>query len=339
MSLIKVKSRGTDNVTGRRNLVKNGAMQIAQRGTQTGQGSGNAYSAVDRFQITSAATNGRLTTSQSTDAPAGFSKSLQLVCTTADAAIAAGEFTRIRHRIEGQDLQHIEKGTSGAKQVTLSYHAKASTAGVIIVEFQDADNNRLSSVAHSITTSYQKFTHTFPADTTGEIIDSVNTGATISWVLHAGSNYTSGTLGSAFTTGVDANKAVGQTFSIFAATSRQFNLSGVQLEVGDSASDFEHRSFGEELSLCQRYFTDCDKWFTQGYGYSSGSDGAGSSLMFPTTMRAAPTISQSGGNDGGSSSGFSINYITTTGCSPEAYNTGSGQSVWYFVDITASAEL
>ena len=290
MSLIKVKSRGTDNVTGRRNLVKNGAMQIAQRGTQTGQGSGNAYSAVDRFQITSAATNGRLTTSQSTDAPAGFSKSLQLVCTTADAAIAAGEFTRIRHRIEGQDLQHIEKGTSGAKQVTLSYHAKASTAGVIIVEFQDADNNRLSSVAHSITTSYQKFTHTFPADTTGEIIDSVNTGATISWVLHAGSNYTSGTLGSAFTTGVDANKAVGQTFSIFAATSRQFNLSGVQLEVGDSASDFEHRSLGEELSLCQRYFQ-----VTQNF-IGNGHSGAGAVGIITLTgeMRATPSFSQNG---------------------------------------------
>ena len=90
---------------GRRNLVINGAMQVAQRGAQTGQGGSSAYSAVDRFQITSAGTNGRLTSSQSTDAPTGFSNSLQLVCTTADTSIAANEFTRIRHRMEGQNLQ------------------------------------------------------------------------------------------------------------------------------------------------------------------------------------------------------------------------------------------
>jgi len=327
MTLIKVKSRGTDNVTGRRNLVKNGAMQIAQRGTQTGQGSGNAYSAVDRFQITSSGTNGRLTTSQSTDAPAGFSKSLQLVCTTADTSIAAGEFTRIRHRIEGQDLQHIEKGTSGAKQVTLSYHAKASTAGVIIVEFQDADNNRLSSVAHSITTSYQKFTHTFPADTTGEIIDSVNTGATISWVLHAGSQYTSGTLGSAFTTGADANKAVGQTFSIFAATSRQFNLSGVQLEVGSAASDFEHRSVGEELALCQRYFQDLN-FNSQGYPPTSGYFHC--QVTFPTTMRATPTGTITDGSKSGTSGSATIaTSISESACRVENQTSGNNARAYH----------
>ena len=147
---------------GRRNLVINGAMQVAQRGAQSGQGGSSQYTAVDRFVLASTGTNGRLTSSQSTDAPAGFANSLQLVCTTADTSIAAGEFTRIRHRMEGQNLQHIQKGTSGAKPLTLSYHAKASSAGVIIVEIQDNDNNRLGSVAHSITTSYQKFTHTFP---------------------------------------------------------------------------------------------------------------------------------------------------------------------------------
>ena len=273
-------------------------MQVAQRGTQTGQGASNVYSAVDRFQITSSSTNGRLTSSQTTDVPAGFSKSLQLVCTTADTSIAAGEFTRIRHRIEGQNLQHIQKGTSGAKPITLSYHAKASTGGVIIVEIQDADNNRISSVAHTITTSYQKFTHTFPADTTGVLDNDNNNSLTISWVLHAGSNYTSGTLGSTFATGVDANKAVGQTFSIFAATSRQFNLSGVQLEVGSAATDFEHRSFAEDLSLCERYF-----YMTYPYGETIGAASGSSylgrfldntqsygSIQVPNVnMRAAPT--------------------------------------------------
>ena len=307
MTLIKVKSRGTNNVGGgRRNLIINGAMQVAQRGTQTGQGASNAYSAVDRFLITSTGTNGRLTSSQSTDAPAGFANSLQLVCTTADTSIAAGELNRIRHRIEGRNVQHIQKGTSGAKAITLSYHAKASTGGVIIVEIQDNDNNRISSVAHTITTSYQKFTHTFPADTTGALDNDNNTSLTVSWVLHAGSQYTSGTLGSAFTTGADANKAVGQTFSIFAATSRQFNLSGVQLEVGDTATEFEHRSFAEELQACQRYYT--KSWlYENAVGTNPGvitASNVGSihrsfgNVFWPVEMRAAPTVTWYSGSNG-----------------------------------------
>ena len=284
--------------TGRRNLIINGAMQVAQRGTQTGQGDSNKYSAVDRFVITSGGTNGRLTSSQSTDAPAGFANSLQLVCTTADTSIAAGELTRIRHRIEGRNVQHIQKGTSGAKPVTLSYHAKASTGGVIIVEVQDNDNNRLSSVAHTITTSYQKFTHTFPADTTGVLDNDNNLSFTVTWYLHAGSEFTTGTLGSAFTTGVSANKAVGQTFSIFAATSRQFNLAGVQLEVGSTATEFEHRSFAEELLACQRYYyrrtvsTGYVEYMPYAIAYATTDIQGG--IFHPVKMRASPTLSFSG---------------------------------------------
>ena len=370
MTLIKVKERGRETVDlGRRNLVINGAMQVAQRGTQSGQGASNAYSAVDRFQITSTGTNGRLTSSQSTDAPAGFANSLQLVCTTADTSIAAGELTRIRHRMEGQNLQHIQKGTSGAKPLTLSYHAKASTGGVIIVEVQDADNNRISSVAHTITTSYQKFTHTFPADTTGVLDNDANTSLTISWVLHAGSDYTSGTLGSAFTTGVNANRAVGQTFSIFAATSRQLNLSGVQLEVGSVSTEFEHLSFAENLALCQRYFhktgdvgTD-QEWFPgvatyASYGHQSvttidgNNDRAAPEVTYPCAMRTRPTVvyypARTGvANTANNITIYNANTLVTTSAAPSGgvqclvnyFQGTSSDSNMYTYHYTADAEL
>ena len=356
MTLIKVNNRGQKDNLGRRNLIINGAMQVAQRGTQTGQGASNAYSAVDRFQITSTGTNGRLTSSQSTDAPAGFANSLQLVCTTADTSIAAGELTRIRHRIEGRNVQHIQKGTSGAKPVTLSYHAKASTGGVIIIEVQDNDNNRISSVAHTITTSYQKFTHTFPADTTG-VLDNDNNGSlTVSWVLHAGSDYTSGTLGSAFTTGVNANKAVGQTFSIFAATSRQLNLAGVQLEVGSTATEFEHRSFAEELQACQRYYQK-----SYNYADAPGSnvntqhqariDGQGIFFferVYPVRMRTQPTLTTySNGSSGASGKMYNSSTSSDIDETVASYENGhlvhnassvsSGHNIGYH--YTADAEL
>ena len=284
-------------IGGRRNIIINGAMKVAQRGTVTGMGDSNKYSACDRFQITSTGTNGRLTSSQDSDAPDGFANSLKLACTTAvaDADIASGALTRIRQRIEGQDVQQLKKGTSDAEKVTLTYYAKADTAGVYIIEAQDNDNNRIVSVAHSITTSYQKFTHTFPADTTGALNNDNSTSFTISWYLHVGSDFKSGTLGSAFASKSDGNSGVGQTGNVFKTTSSTFFLAGVQLEVGEQATPFEHRSFGEELALCQRYYYSIDEASAStpvhliGYNQSSGACRYG----LHNQMRADPTVTTS----------------------------------------------
>jgi len=281
-------------IGGRRNIIINGAMKVAQRGTVTGMGGSNQYSACDRFQITSSGTNGRLTSSQDSDAPDGFANSLKLACTTAvaDADIASGALTRIRQRIEGQDVQQLKKGTSDAEKVTLTYYAKADTAGVYIIEAQDNDNNRIVSVAHSITTSYQKFTHTFPADTTGALNNDNSTSFTISWYLHVGSDYKSGALGSAFASKSDGNSGVGQTGNVFKTTSSTFFLAGVQLEIGSVATPFEHRSFGEELDLCQRYYAEKNDGSTLQSFQMSGGTEEQFYVYFPKFMRANPTVSK-----------------------------------------------
>ena len=341
MTLIKVKGRGAENL-GRRNLVINGGMQIAQRATSS---TGTGYTSLDRFII---AVNNMdelaYTWAQDSTVPTGegFSKSAKLNITTAESSLANNEIFRILHRIEGQNMQQASWGTSGAKPLTLSFFVRSSVTGTYAVEFRmnSGGNNSLSkNYTINAANTWERKVITFPANTSTNFNNAATEGCELGWYLAAGTDYSGGSLASDYGANAQNTRAAGQTANVLATNGNTWYITGVQLEVGDSASNFEHRSFGEELTLCQRYFTDCDKWFTQGYGYSSGSDGAGSSLMFPTTMRVAPTISQSGGNDGGSSSGFSINYITTTGCSPEAFNNGSGQSVWYFVDITASAEL
>tara|TARA_R100001591_G_scaffold2916_1_gene7267 strand:- start:1835 stop:2938 length:1104 start_codon:yes stop_codon:yes gene_type:complete len=349
-------------IGGRRNIIINGAMKVAQRGTVTGMGDSNKYSACDRFQITSTGTNGRLTSSQDSDAPDGFANSLKLACTTAvaDADIASGALTRIRQRIEGQDVQQLKKGTSDAEKVTLTYYAKADTAGVYIIEAQDNDNNRIVSVAHSITTSYQKFTHTFPADTTGALNNDNSTSFTISWYLHVGSDFKSGTLGSAFASKSDGNSGVGQTGNVFKTTSSTFFLAGVQLEVGEQATPFEHRSFGEELALCQRYCYVADgnnRSALSGAYFHSSTAVRGAIVNFPVTMRSAPTITASGtasnfniGRAGSSNTGGD-SLPTTTQINKESYEfqitaaasstTGHGTRILLLSDakLTIDAEL
>ena len=142
MTLIKVKSRGTDNVTGTgKNLVINGGMKVAQRGTVTGITSG-AYAGPDRILWTNGSL-GTWTISQSTDVPAGegFSNSWKVDCTSATASPGSGAYAAPSYNFEGQDLQGIHKGTSSAKKLTVSFYVKSNKTGTYIGELRDHDNN------------------------------------------------------------------------------------------------------------------------------------------------------------------------------------------------------
>ena len=297
MTLIKVKERGILENLGRRNIVINGAMQVAQRGTSfTDLGGGNTYAACDRFQLTSAGTNGRLTYSQGVDAPheSGFRNSLKLACTTADTSIAANELTRIRYRIEGKDLQQIGLGTTGAKPITVSFYVKGNAAATYVCELQDHDNGKIATKSFTVGTTWSRVEITFPAETSGNKFDNdVNNSLTISWLLHAGSNFTSGTFSNTgtFASTVDANRALSGQTSFFDSTNRTFFLTGVQLETGDTATEFEHRSFGEELAACQRYYNRIG-FYNQRVrvdNRSSQNPDMTNTITFPT-MRDAPTM-------------------------------------------------
>ena len=354
MTLIKVKSRGTDNVSGRRNLAINGAMQIAQRGTITGIGASNAtvYTACDRFNIYTTSSAGRLTASQEavTDL-GGFPNALKLQCTTADTSVAAGELFILGQRFEGQDVQGIEKGYSTAKEVTVSFYAKANESRVHVCEIYDTDNTRQCSKAFTVTTSWQRFSLTFPADTTGKFNDDNGLSLNLMWHLHSGSNLTSGTLNSsAFASATDANRAVG-IGSIVASTNNNFFITGVQVEIGSSASDFEHRSFGEELSLCQRYYFDLNFATVNGtaarnhwlYAIAENNSAAGyrrSTITLPTTMRDVPTITATIDHTGGSSGVDGGNWTGASSVSLYVNSIGNNDSGYAYTSaFVASSEL
>ena len=253
--LAKAGETLTNQPSGRKNIVTNGAMQIAQRATsKTGIGAAAGYFTCDRWKISIDATSaGRLTMTQTADGPSGFANCIKLDCTTADTSIAAGELLLLRHSLEGQDLQQIKKGTSDAETITLSFYVKASAAFTFGVELFDLDNTRQMTKLFDTTTGWVRHELTFPADTTGAFGDDNAASLNINFFLHGGSNVTSGTLETAFASNTDANRAAGID-SFFSNTDNNFFITGVQMEIGSQATNFEHRSFGEELALCQRYF-------------------------------------------------------------------------------------
>ena len=293
MALTKVdQTMVNDQVFGRRNVVTNGGMQVAQRGTQTGLGATSAvYGATDRFSIVTNGIAGRMTIEQSTDTPSGFGNSVKLSCTTADTSLAAGDYLSFSTRLEGRNLQRFAKGTSDAEKFAVSFYVKANANATYVCELYDYDNFRHVNQTFSVTTSWTRVELSFPADTTGTLDNDSNLSFAINIYLHAGSNFTGGTLQSTWGTGY---RATG-TDNFFDSTSRTLFLTGVQLEVGDNATPFEHLTFGEELALCQRYFHKANLPMVATSFYAAGTYTTNWSVgyPFPKQMRAAPTATHS----------------------------------------------
>jgi len=308
MALTKVdQTMVSDQVFGRRNVVINGSMQVAQRGTQTGLGQSAAYGATDRFSIVTNNIGGRMTIEQSTDAPNGFGNSVKLSCTTTDTSLAAGDYLSFSTRLEGRNLQRFKKGTSDAEKFSVSFYVKANANATYVCELYDYDNFRHVNQTFSVTTSWTRVELTFPADTTGTLDNDSNLSFAINIYLHAGSNFTGGTLQSTWGTGY---RATG-TDNFFDSTDRTLFLTGVQLEVGDNATPFEHLSYAEELALCQRYFQKYGPYGTNvyplgpsGYCYAGTAHALGHNPI--VSLRANPDLEITGTlqirgaqNDGG----------------------------------------
>ena len=297
---------------GSKNLVINGAMQVAQRGTSsTGLGGADGYFTVDRFKIDVAtASAGRFTMSQHSDGPSGFANCIKLDCTTADTSIAAGERLILRHIIEGQDLQQLKKGTSDAETFTVSFYVKGNAAATYSLSLYDGDNGRMISQTFNVTTSWNRIELTFAGDTTGAFDDDNGASLFLDIFLHAGTDYTSGTLQTSWGANANANRAVGIS-SFFDSTNREFYITGIQLEAGDKATDFEHRSYGDELQRCQRYY------HQETVNWALGTEGTRNTRLpfnHKVSMRATPTAALSGGTIGGSGAvlGTTSNTTETT---------------------------
>jgi hypothetical protein len=299
-----------------RNVIINGAMQVAQRGTSVTGITGSAYYTADRFS-TANTTLGTWTQSVEADAPtgSGFRKSLKMLCTTADASPAAGDVLRIDQNIEGQNLQQFLKGTSSAKPFSVSFWVKANVTGTYIVWLFDEDNTRSVSASYSISASatWEKKTITFPADTTGAFNNDNGRSLIMAFFLGAGSDLTSGTLGTTWASYTAANAAVGQT-NLAAATSNYWQVTGVQLEAGAVATPFEFEDIGTTLAKCRRYYCRLAGGFL-GSGMCFSTSAVDIIVNFPSTMRAVPSAVET--------TGTSANYIqVTSNTGTQASNSG-----------------
>jgi len=286
---------GSQSSLSNRNLIINGAMQVAQRGASAT--SLNAYGSVDRFKINSTGLdNAAVTNSQDSTSPDGFANSLKINVTTAETALEANEFLRITQWIEAQNLTHLQYGTSGAKSVTLSFYVRSSLTGTYGVGIYSEDGARNITSTYTINSAdtWEYKTITFGGDTGGTINNDNGHGFQTDFFLATGSNWgtTDSTSWGAYANG---RLAYGHTANLLASTHNWY-ITGVQLEVGEQATPFEHRSYGEELALCQRYFEKRSlRLFTVHRTDGEGSGIGYDNLYFHVPKRATPTATADSG--------------------------------------------
>jgi len=235
-----------------KNIIINGDMSIAQRSTSETGITGAGYKTLDRFRL-GGSVPGTWTWSQSTDVPSGqgFAKSMKLECTTTGSAATM----YFQHKMEGQNLQYLKKGTSSAESTTLSFWVKSAKTGTYIAMLLDNDNTRHISKSYTISSAdtWEKKEITFAGDTSGAFDNDNGASLEIWFWLSTNTNNSSGTLATSWASQVTANNAVGQV-NLADSTSNNFYITGVQLEAGTSASDFEFLPVDVNLKRCERYY-------------------------------------------------------------------------------------
>ena len=319
MALSKLNNDSFDDtaVHGRRNLIINGAMKVAQRSTSVTSITGSGYHTMDRWKI-DLSNLGTWSFSQSSTAPDGFANSYKLDCTTADASPAAGDYLILQQRFEGQNLQMLKKGTSAAESVTVSFSIRSSVTGTYTCELYDDDNGRYIGKTFTVDAAdtWERKAITFPGDTTGTLNDDNGLSLFCQIWFGAGSNFNGGTFNNG-TWGAGGNntRVSSSNVNLASSTSNEAYVTGWQMEVGDKATPFEHRSFTEELALCQRYAWKLggfgsDQYFGAPWLYFDGNNIHNGPFFNPVQMRTSPSLTQYGTpilkNNGGAQSGFSF---------------------------------
>ena len=351
MTLIKVKARGSEAV-GRRNLVINGAMQVAQRGTSATSITSANYYTVDRMQ-TEIQNAGTWTMTQSDDVPTGegFTKSFKYDCTTADTSLGVSDYFIQRHSFEGGDLQRLMYGTSDAKPVTISFYVKSNKTGTYVCELQQLATDGTyprSGKAFTINSAntWERKVITINGNTAKFIPEGTARGLDIMIWMAAGTNFTSGTFNAGNSWTTDNSERVGAlTVNIADNTANEILFTGLQMEIGTSATEFEHRLFGEELELCQRYYqvpllgnrVDCHR--------ESGTS-SGHYISFLKEMRATPTLTLTRNstvygnvNTGAGSGGLDAVNTNSKGTLLVIYTNGIPAQVGAECTVKAAAEL
>ncbi len=285
-----------------RNLIINGAMQCNQRGSYTITTTGSPeYGGPDRFHMWSYTSTEEVVgdVTQSTDVPSGngFAYSRKFDVTTAESAVATGEALVMAQYIESQNVQHLEYGTSSAKAVTMSFWIKTTKTGTYCFFLQQDDGDRIYVKEYTVDVSntWEKKIITIPGDASGTLNNDNGRGLWCGWVLMAGTDR-QGTANAWRATGADY--ATSNQVNSVDSTSNNIYLTGVQLEVGQNATTFEHEPFERTLAKCQRYFQKNTNPGTTSYPSSGGY--ARGHYLFPVQMRADPAMSFTDSGSGGS---------------------------------------
>jgi hypothetical protein len=293
----KLASGVVQNQSAFKNIIINGDMSVAQRGTSSSGITSDGYYTVDRFLVENGSF-GTWTQSQAADAPTGqgYYNSLKMDCTTAQGSPSSNSILLVGQSIEGFMLQPIKQGTANAESTTLSFWHKHTKTGTNIVELLDADNSNAvsGSYTQSVSDTWEKATITFPANTSGTYDNDNARSLRIRFIMGAGTDYTSGTLATTWQTSItNANRYAGQVNNAD-STSNNFIITGVQYEVGTSASDFEFLPFDVNQIRCLRYYqildvgSNCPLYTT-----GDGNHNRHLRLTWGVRKRAAPSCSSS----------------------------------------------
>ena len=317
-----------------KNKIINGAQLVSQRRgnlfTSTVQ---NDYM-TDRFFVYLASMDQMIQSIQQvTDSPDGFSRSLKLTTTTPENSIESNEYMYVGTKLEGQDLQDLAYGTSNAKPIVLSFYVKSSITGTYAVniygnESTDRSINRTYTI-NSANTWERKILPVIAGDTARVITDDINKRFEISWMLAAGSDWTSGSANNTWGNWSNQTFAVGHAQNgVITTNGATWQITGVQLEVGPVATPFEHRSYTDELARCRRYFYKPLTSNTYIYGGRWGNNSTNTAVYYPVQMRDTPTIGGSARRSGGTS------YV-----GKDYFNYAVGNDDNWWENFTASAEF
>jgi hypothetical protein len=286
----------SDGALSNRNLIINGAMNVSQRGNSTGI-TASGYYGPDRFQFNESGRDQfQVSVSQASDGPEGFSNSWKMETTTVETAVDSSEYVLLIQRMEGQNLQHLKYGTSSAQQLTASFWVKSSVAADYGIYMYSSDGVRIIGSTYTINSAntWEYKTITFAGDTGGTINDDNGDALYLGFVLAAGSGM-SDTDNTSWSSYASGKLAYGHTANAVITTANAtWQITGVQLEVGDTATPFEHRSYGDQLARCQRYYSTYAYANTNArhYGVSDNFGYYQSETTFPVTMRATPSAVQ-----------------------------------------------
>ena len=355
-------------IAGRRNMIINGAMRVAQRATSASvsDGSNEGYNTLDRWYMQHSSSAGGVSTiSQDTTVPnTSFANSLKIDVTTADTSVDVNHAITLQHRLEAQDIANSGWDyTNSSSKLSVSFWARSVKAGTYCVFFftQDGTTRNLVQEYTLVANTWKYVELTFKGDSSISFADDNGLGLIIGWTFAAGSNRYENVTADEWITRSDGNNqgryATSNQVNFFDSTSNDFYLTGVQMELGSVATNFEHRSYGEELALCQRYF---EKFGNPDgvsgnvfFGITSATNATsarGPIVDFKVTKRALPTIALTGslyylsGPAWVSTAGWEIttrfifgSQTTTSGVAGTAYTLSTTSGAGNY--ITADAEL